>query len=151
QKACVDHERAIFKVDLVEWARSFGRRPIRRPLPRLREVLVVKHLRAASRRLLRGHLPDRDYSRLAALLHAAELKCEEGLRERFRPILTNCFDRTGLTPANAAERVARRKLTEELLDRIVERGHVNLGDLRDALSRNNLKLQDLAGPVEFLR
>src|SRR5581483_8768427 len=49
------------------------------------------------------------------------------------------------------ERVARNKLAEELLDRIVARGFLNLGDLRDALSRNQLKLPDLGGPDELWR
>ncbi|MGL5094089.1 MAG: hypothetical protein ACRDD1_00775, partial [Planctomycetia bacterium] len=34
---------------------------------------------------------------------------------------------------------------EELLDRIVETGFLSMGDLRDALSRSNLKLPDVAG------
>jgi len=33
---------------------------------------------------------------------------------------------------------------------VVARGYLNMGDLRDALSRNQLKLDDLAGPREFL-
>ena len=42
--------------------------------------------------------------------------------------------------------MAYHKLIEELLDRIVLRGFLALGDLRDACSRSNLKLPDLAGP-----
>src|SRR5262249_47004189 len=34
--------------------------------------------------------------------------------------------------------------------RIAEHGLLNIGDLRDAVSRNNLKLPDLAGPGSFL-
>ncbi len=41
--------------------------------------------------------------------------------------------------------MARKKLVEELLDQIAERGFLSMGDLRDAISRNNLKLPDLAG------
>jgi hypothetical protein len=56
-----------------------------------------------------------------------------------------------MRPANYPERVALDKLIEELLDRVTERGFLNIGDLRDALSRNNLKLPDLAGPGEFFK
>ena len=38
-----------------------------------------------------------------------------------------------------------------MLDRLAERGFLHIGDLRDAISRNNLKLPDLSGPVGFLR
>ena len=51
QKACVDHERDLYTVGVVEWALSLGRRPLKRPLPNQREVLLCKHLRSAARRL----------------------------------------------------------------------------------------------------
>ncbi len=44
------------------------------------------------------------------------------------------------------EHVAQKKIVEELLDRVVERGFLSMGDLRDALSRNALKLPDIGGP-----
>src|SRR5262249_4518068 len=54
-----------------------------------------------------------------------------------------------LRPGNLPESVARDKLTEELVDLIVARGYLTMGDLRDALSRNQLKLPDLSGPAEL--
>ncbi len=47
--------------------------------------------------------------------------------------------------------MARKKLVEELLDQASERGFLTMGDLRDAISRNNLKLPDLAEPGDFFR
>src|SRR5262249_38272854 len=72
-------------------------------------------------------------------------------RERLRPVIVGAFDAVALAPQNAAEKVARRKVIEELIDRILANGRLSLGELRDALSRNQLKLPDLSGPVEFLR
>ena len=46
-------------------------------------------------------------------------------------------------PHNLPERVARQKMVDELVDRIVKQGFLAMGDLRDALSRNNLKLPDV--------
>ena len=46
--------------------------------------------------------------------------------------------------------MARKKLVEELLDQICERGFLSMSDLRDAISRNNLKLPDVAGGLDFL-
>jgi hypothetical protein len=151
QKVCVDHEREVYTVDPIEWALSLGRRPIRRKLPNQREVLICKHLRLASRRLRRVRLADADRMRLGGLLMAAVERAEEGLRERFRPLISRSLLKTGMRPTNRAERVALRKLTEELLDQVVERGFLTMGDLRDATSRNNLKLPDLAGVREFFR
>src|SRR5262249_53071375 len=56
QKVCINHERGIYAVDLVEWALSLGRRPVKRPLPYQRDVLILKHLRKADRRLARVRL-----------------------------------------------------------------------------------------------
>src|SRR5262249_11578821 len=46
--------------------------------------------------------------------------------------------------------LAYSKLVEELLDGVAEGGYLNMGNLRDALSRNQLKLPDVAGPDEWL-
>ena len=71
QKVCVDHEREIYTVDLVEWALSWGRRPIKRRLPSQRDVLMLKHLRSAARRLAVVRISDEQRRQLAGLLHDA--------------------------------------------------------------------------------
>ena len=77
-------------------------------------------------------------------------RAEEDLRGRFRQRVATTLEESWVRPANLPERVADRKLVEELLDPIVTRGFTNLGDLRDAASRGNLKLSDVASPAEFL-
>jgi hypothetical protein len=151
QKVCLNHERTVYKLDLVEWALSLGRRPIKRPLPGQQEVLTLRYLRSALVRLPSSGLGDAQRRQFAGLLQAAIHHSEAHLRDRFRPVLLGALEDVGLRPATLPERVARQKLVEELLDRIVERGFINLGDIRDALSRNQLKLPDLAGPGEFFR
>ena len=59
------------------------------------------------------------------------------------------LDEVDLRPEHVPEGIARDKLIEELLDRVVERGFLQIGDLRDAIARNRLKLPDLAGPATF--
>ena len=88
---------------------------------------------------------------LAGLLAPAVRRAEDRVRRGFRPSIEAVLVSTGLQPRNLPERVAHSKLIEELLDRIVGRGFLTLGDLRDACSRSNLKLPDLAGPLEFVR
>jgi hypothetical protein len=89
--------------------------------------------------------------RLSGLLETATHHAEIRLRERFRPMVARALDETGLRPHNMPERVAWRKLVEELLDRIVEYGFLTMGDLRDAISRNNLKLSDFSWRTDGLR
>jgi hypothetical protein len=151
QKVCADHERGVYAVDLARWALSLGRRSLKRPLPSQREVLMSKHLRSAARRLAAARISEPRRRQLADLLLAASQRTEEHLRDQFRPRVARTLDDVGLRPQNLPEQVARNKLVEELLDRVVERGFLRLGDLRDALSRNNLKLPDCAGPATFFR
>jgi hypothetical protein len=150
QKVCIDHERPTFSPDLVEWAYSAFRRPLVRPLPNQPYVLAVKHLRGAMRRLASIRLAEVDRHALVKLLDSALERSEHRLRERLRPILDDALKRADLSPQNFVEDVARKKLIDELLDRVIERGFLNIGDLRDALSRNELKLPDLSGPPEFV-
>ena len=150
QTVCIDRERPISAIDLVGWLTSFGRRPLRRPMPDQREVMVLKHLRGASRRVRRLRGPEPARGDLERLIAAAIGRQERAIRARFREPIREILERVSLCPRNAPERAAGRKLVEELLDLIVARGFLRIGDLRDAISRNQLKLPDLAGPVEFL-
>jgi hypothetical protein len=151
QKVCIDHERELYAADLVEWIRSGFRRPIKRPLPEQREVLLLKHLRAAARRLRTARLAEADLVHLGRLLLAAVTRKERELRERFRPRVVAVFDQAGLVPQNLPEQVARDKVVEELLDHVVDHGFSTMGDLRDVLARSQLKLPDLTGPAELVR
>ncbi len=143
QKVCVDHERGIYALNLWPWIRSLGKQPLKRLLPGQRDVLVVKHLRGARDRLTVARLSERARRRLQGLFETAVHRTESKLRSNFRPAIDGALDRVRLIPQNLPERVARRKLVDELLDRIVERGFLTMSDLRDALSRNDLKLPDL--------
>ncbi len=151
QKVCIDHERPVYSLDIGEWAYSGFRQPLVRPLPNQSIVLAVKHLRRAVERLPAVRVTNAERHGLSHLLHGALHHAEARLRQRFRPHLGEALQAVGLRPENLPERVAHDKLVEELLDQVAERGYLNMGDLRDALSRNQLKLADLSGPREFLR
>jgi hypothetical protein len=151
QKVCVDLEKPLFAADLVEWLVTLGRRPIKRPLPDLPLVLAVKHLRRAQQRLWVARLEPAAREKWSELLRAAEHHLEGRLRQTLRPKIHEALDQAGLVPHNQAERLSRDRLVEELLDRIGAIGALTLGDLRDAVARNRVKLPDLAGPGELLR
>ena len=68
------------------------------------------------------------------------------LQFRGRKNIRRKLHENGLRPANVPEKVARDKLVEELLDYVVRRGYFTMGDVRDAISRSQLKLGDLAAP-----
>jgi hypothetical protein len=149
QKVCADHVRDIYALDLAAWLFSLGRRPIKRHLPNQGFVLMVKHMHSAAARLPACRIAPAERHSLAGLLRHAVARSEEQLGQRLRPLVQATLDEVRLQPHNFPERVARNKLSEELLDLVSERGFVTLGDLRDVVSRNNLKLADLGGADEF--
>jgi len=151
QKVCVDHEREVSVISLSSWVFSLGRIPIKRALPNQREVLMSKHLRSATARLPTTALSAAEQNSLSRLLRAAAESAEEQLRHRLRPLLNTALERVGLDPLNVPERVARRKLIEEMCDVIVQRGFMTIGNLRDTMSRNNLKLFDLETPQQVIQ
>jgi hypothetical protein len=151
QKVCIDVEREIYTVDVIRWAISLGKWPVKRLLPNQRDVLMSKHLQSAARRLTAVRLSNDHRRQLSELIRASRVRAEERIRERFRPLIGATLDEVGLRPQNIPERVARKKLVEELLDLVAERGFITMGLLRDALSRNNLKLPDYSRPSDFFQ
>jgi hypothetical protein len=149
QKVCLEHERKLYALDLVEWLVSAGKRPIKRPLTSLQIVHITKHLRSAAFRLTMARVSDEDRQRLAQLLQSALQASEARLRDRFRPVLAAAFYDVGLVASSPPEQVSLNKMIEELLDRITEYGFITFSDLRDTVSRNQFKLPDLADPHDF--
>jgi hypothetical protein len=150
QAGCTLAEREVKVVDFVSWARSLGRRPIVRPLPATREVRMAKRLHKASGRVPACELETAaDRERLAEVLHEITAHADANVRAALRPKVEAALDAVGLEPHSLPERVAQKKLVDELLDRGVDVGRLTLGDLRDSISKNDLKLPDLT--VEALR
>lgn len=151
QKVCLDHERTVYQVDLVKWIVSRGKRPLRRPLNNLREVMMAKHLASSASRLVYVRLSGLERERLSRLLHAAAELAEVQMRTRMRAPLRQSILDVGLNPGSVPEQVAFDKMVEESLDCITQRGYLTMGYLRDAISRNDLKLPDLTGPRDLIR
>jgi hypothetical protein len=150
QKACLDHEREVFTIDVVGWIASLGTRPVRRPLPAQRLVRIVRSLRSAHQRLEGRNMAGLAKTPLDELLSSWVQRAEENLRAALRPRIVEALGRAGLLPDNVPETVARNKLVEELLDQAVAKGFLSLGSLRDAIARNDLKMPNLSGPRQWL-
>jgi hypothetical protein len=65
------------------------------------------------------------------------------VRTGLGPKVELALDSVGLMAHNITERASRRKLVDELLDQILKDRFITLGQVRDSLSRNNIKLTDI--------
>ena len=151
QQVCLDHEQEVYTLDLVEFLFSGGKRPIKRKLPSQRLVRISLHLRAALAKLGRVRLSDTDRGHLTRLLQLAQTRTDVSLQSRFRPVLVTALEDVGLKPMSPLQHVAFTKMVDELLDRISSYGYLTFAELRDTISRNQLKLPDLTEPEHFVR
>ncbi len=144
QTACVVTEREIKVVDVTSWALSLGKRPVVRALPATREVRVAKHLHVAAKKVAECALPSAgEQQRLAAAVRDLVVRADAHVRVVLRPKIEAALDKVALHPDNLPERVAAKKLVDELLDQVVAVGRLSIGNLRDAISHNDLKMPDL--------
>ncbi|HSO37234.1 MAG TPA: hypothetical protein VLT33_32130, partial [Labilithrix sp.] len=143
QKACVDAERPRFAVDVITWLTSLFRRPVVRPLPVVSVVRVARHLEHAFEKSHRVTLAKGDRKQLERVFRDALRCATENARRAVKPALEGVLDEVGLAPKSVPERVAREKLSEEVLDLVLARGSLGLSQLRDALSRSSLKLPNV--------
>ncbi len=145
QKAGMVTEHDVKAVDVLGWAISRGKQPLVRSLPATREVRIAKHVHAAVHKLVACELASpEEHARLAEALHDIAEAADDQLRATLRPAIEAALDAVDVHPHSLPERVGEKKLVDELLDRAVTLGRFTLGDLRDAISRNDLKLPDLA-------
>ena len=149
QTVCFDHEHEIYKIDLLRWGLSLGNSPLKQPLPNQRVVLMSKHLRSATLRVPSVEIDPEGRKELGNLLREAATSAEQILRVRVEPMIKDALTTAGLVPSSIVERVALKKMVHELADGIVDRGFITLGSLRDAISRNQLKMPDLHDSTEF--
>ncbi|MBK8256981.1 MAG: hypothetical protein IPK82_30440 [Polyangiaceae bacterium] len=149
QNAALANESTHRTVDLITYALSLGKRPIVRQLPATRSIRIARTLRTAALKVKLVRIAPSERKILTKLLDRAVERADENVRAELRPKIEGVLDTVGLKPATAPERVARNKLVEELLDQATDRGFFNMGHLRDAISRNHLKLDDLSSASEL--
>lgn len=144
QTSCILAERVVKTVDVIGWALSRGKRALVRPLPATQVIRSTRRIRAAVGKLGACTLDSpADRERLSATMHELAAHAERRVRDELRPTILAALHEVRLEPHDLPERVAEKTLVDELLDRAVDTGQLTLGDLRDALSRNELKLPDL--------
>lgn len=151
QRAALAHEEDLRAVDVPTWALSFGERPVVRHLPATRPLRVARALASAFDKVHSVRLDDGDRRLLSRLLRAARERAEHIVRKQLVQKLGDALASVGLRPTSLDESIARDKLLAELLDEAILRGFFGLPQLRDGLSRNQLKLKDLTGPKELWR
>ncbi len=140
QAAIIVADREVKVVDFFTWALSLGKQKIVRELPATREVKIAKQIHAAVAKIPACGVPSDE---LTEALHEIRDRADDNVRAVMRPKIEAALDQVDLHPHSLPELVGEKKLIDELLDRAVAVGRLNIGNLRDALSKNDLKANDL--------
>ncbi|MGC6419284.1 MAG: hypothetical protein ACON3Z_19330 [Bradymonadia bacterium] len=143
EKVCIAHEETLHQLAPIDWIRSRGQRSLVQELGKQRRVQMLRRLRGAMKRIAKTRLSRLDAQSLLLQLGHLEVHCERALRDDFRSVISAALEAAEMVPSNRAESIEWAKLTEELLDRICNRGFINIGDLRDVIAQNDLKLPDV--------
>ena len=150
KKVCLDYERPLYNTNLARWLFSFGKKPLNEEQPARQAFLPLKHLRSAFGRIPGSGLTRLERDNLETVFHHAIHRMEARVRTIYRKPLREALQAVEVQATNLPEKISLDKLREELLDRLVERGNLTMSDLRDAIARNRIKLENLAHPAEFL-
>lgn len=119
------------------------RKDWRVPLPRQQEILIIRHLERAKSRLPAARIKAVFREELKKVISRAIEVRQERLRESLTPILSAAFQECEITADTAVGKVSLQKITNELLDTIIERGFLHYSTLRDTFSRNDYKIRDV--------
>ena len=149
QKVCVDHERGVYTLERVRLG-VFARSPAAQAISARPARRADVQASAERQRPLAGGTPIASCSQPAGgAVAGGRAPCRGQPAGAFQADHRARVGQGQAAAANPPEHVAREKLVDEILDRIVERGFLSMSDLRDGLSRNNLKLPDLASVRQF--
>ncbi len=165
QRSYLDARKKYFKMNIGGWLLSFGRKPLRLPLPIVPFLKKMSSLRSLQKRIYKLSLREEQLHAFLDLVDRAFSKQEHEFRHQFGSIVEQNLIEAGIKPVEEGltseeenafsrgalrEKIAFHKVKEEILDALIEKGHTKLTDLRDIISRNDLKLDDLGGIKEFL-
>jgi hypothetical protein len=149
ERVAIDHEQPGVIVDVPSWLLARGKRQAVRSRAPNRSVRVASRLRALIEPVARLQAPPAERARIQELVRTAAREAEQIARRELRPKIRTALDAAGLVAASDPERHAENKLIEEICDQVLSRGFLSLPQLRDAVSENELKLQDLSGAGEL--
>lgn len=140
QRSYLDRERLFFVTRLARWIRHKGQVPLQIPLDHYGMIRAMHYLQVTLRRLEGLPLPEQRLERLLIPIHQANHYIEQSVRETFGPRLIEAMNKVGLVPASLREEVAQARIRDDLMDLVVRRGQFSFSDMRDVISRNDLRL-----------
>ena len=138
----LEGQTGYYRLQPVAWLWSLGRKPLQLGLPFQGPLKALRRLNTAKIRLDQLPWSGAEVAYFSAPLQTLKELINQRLRQPLLPRLGNLLDAVGFLPGDHPQRVARHLLQEELFEMILRRWHLRFTDVRDAVSRNELRLPD---------
>lgn len=142
ERICLEGQTEYYRLQPVTWLWSLGRKPLQLGLPFQGPLKALRTLNAAKTRLDQLPWSGAEIAYFSAPLQTLGELIGQRLRQPLLPRLGELLDQVGFLPTDHSQRIARNLLQEELFEIIRRRWHLRFTDLRDAVSRNELRLPD---------
>lgn len=142
QRSYLDKNRKFYTTQPFQYLMSLRRQPLERSLEDYGLVRSLHYLQTSVKKISFLPLTETKRREWEAPLFEALHTLEHKIREQFRPLMLEAMEEAGLKASNHREEIAQNKLCEELLDCIIKNGRFSFSDVRDVISRNDLRLQD---------
>ncbi|RME85665.1 MAG: hypothetical protein D6785_04145, partial [Planctomycetota bacterium] len=138
-----ESQKSYYHLNFTGWLFSLGRKPLLMILEHQGEFRKLKFFRKVYAKTISLKLPKEKLMEYKNLFHEAISKVEKRIRSILNPKIETAFQQNFPKPKSWIEKISYRKIIGELEDVILEKGHSHFMDLRDIISRNQLKLEDL--------
>lgn len=142
ERMSLEGQTEYYRLQPVAWLGSGGRKSLRLGLPFQGSLKALRALNAAKKRLNQLPWSGAEVAYFSTPLQMLGERMGQRLRRPLLPRLSELLDTVGFLPADHSQRVARNLLQEELFEIILRRWHLRFTDLRDAVSRHELRLPD---------
>lgn len=159
QRSYLDRQRDFYRTRLWSWlylslkeamlwalrggAKPYGGPSLNQKLPHYQLVRSLHYVQVALRSVDRFPCSKSQRTYWRQPVFDVHESLEEQLRSLFGPSLLEAIAESGLVPENHREKIAEGKIKDELLDLVIQRGNFNFSDVRDVISRNDLRLPDI--------
>lgn len=130
-------------LDLVEWLRTLGKQPMRRPLAVRQALLAIRRLRRIRKNL--GALAHRvpDAKAVYEIIDRSLQRDRDAFRRDLHPRVLGALEEAGFRATDPIARAELDKLVARLLDQTLRRGGLDFGVLRDTIAESYCKLGDI--------
>ena len=133
------------------WLLSFGTKPFRRDLPGVGLLSAHSDLVKAKAAIFRSDLKLEWIKEIADAIDHFAHHIEKQTSAFFTPVFHRAFEMAGFEPKTLAESAALDCVIEEMVERLLDTRQLSFGDIRDILARNELKMPDIDGPMQWFR